>query len=59
MAEIISSNEKTGLIVATDDNGERFRIYMYEDRVVCPCGDEIELDGECPAGHVSPLLDIV
>lgn len=26
-----------------------------DDLLVCPCGDVIELDGRCPAGHVSPL----
>lgn len=27
----------------------------FGDTVICPCGDEIELDGRCPEGHVSPL----
>lgn len=26
-----------------------------DDALICPCGDTIELDGECPEGHVSPL----
>ena len=26
-----------------------------DDELICPCGDTIELDGECPEGHVSPL----
>jgi hypothetical protein len=26
-----------------------------DDMLICPCGDTIELDGRCPAGHVSPL----
>lgn len=25
------------------------------DSLICPCGDEIELDGSCPDGCVSPL----
>jgi len=28
----------------------------FGDSVVCPCGNEIELDGECPQGCVSPLM---
>ncbi len=24
--------------------------------LICPCGDTIELDGECGKGHVSPLI---
>jgi hypothetical protein len=58
MAQIISMSEKTRKIVAKDDEGNRFVIYMDEDRVVCPCGDSIELDGECPEGHVSPAMDL-
>lgn len=27
----------------------------YGDTLVCPCGNEIELDGKCPEGCVSPL----
>ena len=27
----------------------------FDSYVVCPCGDEIEQDGKCPAGHVSFL----
>jgi hypothetical protein len=23
--------------------------------LICPCGDLVEQDGECPEGHVSPL----
>ena len=23
--------------------------------LVCPCGNYIEWDGECPEGHVSPI----
>lgn len=30
----------------------------YGDSVICPCGNEIELDGECFNGCVSPLLDM-
>lgn len=29
--------------------------YGYDFHVYCPCGDEIEQDGVCPDGHVSPL----
>jgi len=27
----------------------------YGDTLICPCGDEIELDGQCPEGCTSPL----
>jgi hypothetical protein len=26
--------------------------------IVCPCGHQIELDGTCPNGHASPLLEL-
>ena len=28
------------------------------DVLVCPCGYTIELDGMCPQGHVSPLIEM-
>lgn len=30
----------------------------YGDGFICPCGDEIEMDGECSEGHRSPLLTL-
>jgi len=30
----------------------------FGDSFICPCGDEIELDGSCPEGHVSPLVEM-
>ena len=27
----------------------------YDDTLTCPCGHEIETDGTCPNGCVSPL----
>lgn len=27
----------------------------FGDTLICPCGDEIEMDGTCPQGHQSPL----
>jgi hypothetical protein len=27
----------------------------FGDGFVCPCGDEIEMDGKCPEGCVSPM----
>lgn len=26
--------------------------------LICPCGDTIELDGRCPEGHESPLMEM-
>lgn len=23
--------------------------------LICPCGHRVEMDGECPEGHVSPI----
>lgn len=28
------------------------------DELECPCGHIIELDGECPNGHKSPLREM-
>lgn len=30
----------------------------FGDSVICPDGLEIELDGTCPDGHVSPLREM-
>lgn len=27
-----------------------------DEGLICPCGYTIEIDGKCPKGHVSPLL---
>lgn len=35
-----------------------WEISIYGDSFVCPCGDEIELDGECPEGCISPMLQM-
>jgi hypothetical protein len=26
--------------------------------LICPCGNRVEYDGRCPAGCVSPLLEM-
>ena len=31
--------------------------FGFDSNLICPCGDVIELDGECPQGCVSPLLE--
>lgn len=31
---------------------------QFGDSVICPCDHEIELDGECPNGHESPLFTL-
>ena len=30
----------------------------YGDTFICPCGDEIEVDGGCEQGCVSPLVSM-
>lgn len=30
--------------------------YGSSANFICPCGDMIEQDGECPEGHMSPLV---
>jgi hypothetical protein len=35
--------------------GTSWEVGYYGDTVICPCGNEIELDGRCPEGCVSPL----
>jgi hypothetical protein len=27
--------------------------------LICPCGNTIEIDGECPYGHKSPIFDLI
>jgi hypothetical protein len=29
--------------------------YVDDSVLMCPCGDNIEWDGECAEGHVSPI----
>jgi hypothetical protein len=31
--------------------------YGLDFLLICPCGDVIEQDGECPDGHISPLRE--
>jgi hypothetical protein len=31
--------------------------FGFDSNLICPCGDTIELDGECPQGCVSPLRE--
>lgn len=26
--------------------------------LLCPCGERVEYDGQCPEGHVSPLREM-
>lgn len=35
-----------------------WEISVYGDTLICPCGHEIEQDGQCPNGHESPLLTL-
>ena len=35
-----------------------WEVSAYGDSFICPCGDEIELDGECAEGHVSPMREM-
>jgi len=38
-----------------DNNFPGWEAGSYDDTFVCPHGTEIEADGECPDGCVSPL----
>jgi hypothetical protein len=38
--------------------GTEWEVGAFGDSFVCPCGDEIELDGECPEGCVSPMVSM-
>lgn len=42
------------IIEEFDPTGE-WEAGYYGDTLICPCGDEIELDGVCPQGCVSIL----
>lgn len=33
--------------------GSDWEVGSYGDTLICPCGNEIELDGKCPEGCVS------
>ena len=50
VSEIIDSILPKGWTHNADTFGEDFTL-------VCPCGIEIEQDGTCPNGHVSPLRE--
>jgi len=32
--------------------------FGFDACLICPCGDTIEMDGECPQGCVSPLREM-
>ena len=35
--------------------GTDWEVGDYGDTLICPCGNDIEMDGSCPDGCVSPL----
>lgn len=42
-----------------DNSGyEDWEVGTYGDTLICPCGNEIETDGDCPEGCESPLKTI-
>lgn len=46
-------------MVVSDENGDTFIIFPDLMEVLCPCGDRIEIDGECPQGCISPAMDLL
>lgn len=42
-------------MIAPDAVEQGWEVGGYGDTLVCPHGDEIEMDGRCPEGCVSPL----
>jgi hypothetical protein len=38
--------------------GTAWEVGYYGDSFICPCGDEIELDGKCPQGCISPMMSL-
>lgn len=32
--------------------------YGFDSILICPHGDPVELDGGCPEGCISPLIDL-
>jgi hypothetical protein len=53
----MTSNDTLSMILA-DHEGWEHDGYGYDSNLICPCGDTIELDGECPQGCVSPLIQM-
>jgi hypothetical protein len=43
------------LLEVTGAGAEGWTVHHMGDMFVCPCGSLVELDGECPEGHVSPM----
>lgn len=35
-----------------------WEVGFYGDTLICPCGNEIELDGQCPEGCVSVVRQL-
>lgn len=38
--------------------GTDWEVGIYGDTLICPCGNEIELDGKCPEGCVSIMRQL-
>lgn len=38
---------------------EDWELGSYGDTVICPCGNEIEIDGECYCGKKSPFIGVL
>ena len=38
--------------------GTEWEVGTYGDTLICPCGNEIELDGKCPEGCVSIMRQL-
>ena len=52
------SDQREGMEGVIDLVGDDWDIGGFDDTFICPCGTEIELDGECPDGHVSPMREL-
>jgi len=43
------------LLEVTGAAADGWTVHYMGDMLICPCGSYVELDGECPEGHVSPM----
>lgn len=41
-------------VLETSDNYEEWTTNRY-NQLICPCDNCIEIDGNCPNGHISPV----
>lgn len=41
-----------------NQEGYEYWVVVDDSVIICPCGNQIEWDGMCPDGCISPLMEL-